>query len=406
MSGSPKRSEPTGPVVPMLMLTELFLPTKGGTAVWFDEVCRRLGDKEVQVVTAQVPGATGHDRNHPNRIRRVQLGRHPWLRPESLQMYWRLFAEGWKASARGQVRVVHAGRGLPEGLVGLVIARARRVPLIVYAHGEEITTWTQPLKARFLREVYRRAQAVVANSRFTLGALEGLGVDPERIHLVFPGVDLARFHPGLAASDLRAQVDCAGGRKLVLSVGRLSRRKGFDRVIEALPGLQRAGIDVAHAIIGIGEEEPHLRALANRLGVADRVFFLGQVAADDLPRWYNAADVFAMPNRDVDGDTEGFGMVYIEAAACGRTSLAGLAGGTGDAVLDGETGLRVEGASSDAVEAALRRLLADDSLRDRLATRALARARQEMGWDRVTAQTRALHGKLGLDAQGATGECV
>jgi phosphatidylinositol alpha-1,6-mannosyltransferase len=75
----------------LLVLTELFLPTKGGTAVWFDEVYRRLGGKEIHVVTASVPGAEAHDRDHPNSVHRVRLARHWWLRPESLAMYAKLF---------------------------------------------------------------------------------------------------------------------------------------------------------------------------------------------------------------------------------------------------------------------------------------------------------------------------
>ena len=93
-----------------------------------------------------------------------------------------------------------------------------------------------------------------------------------------------------------------------------------------------------------------------------RVHLLGHVEADDLPRWYNAADVATMPNREINGDTEGFGMVFIEAAACGKPTVAGLAGGTGAAVIDGVTGLRVDGASTQAVADALYRLLSDPLL--------------------------------------------
>ena len=103
--------------------------------------------------------------------------------------------------------------------------------------------------------------------------------------------------------------------------------------------------------------------------MAERVSFLGHVLAEDLPRWYNAANVVTMPNREIDGDTEGFGMVFIEAAACGKPTVAGTAGGTGAAVVDGVTGLRVDGASVDAVAEGLLRLLKDQELACRLGER-------------------------------------
>jgi phosphatidylinositol alpha-1,6-mannosyltransferase len=121
--------------------------------------------------------------------------------------------------------------------------------------------------------------------------------------------------------------------------------------------------------------------------VTDRVHLLGHVAPEDLPRWLNAADVFAMPNREIDGDNEGFGMVFLEAAACGKPVLAGRDGGTGSAVVDGVTGLRVDGKSEQAVVDGLARLLSDAALAERMAQAALARAREAFSWESVARRT-------------------
>lgn len=374
----------------LLVLTELFLPTKGGTAVWFDEVYRRLGGKEIHVVTAEVPGAQEHDRHHPNSVHRVRLARRAWLRPESLGMYATLLARSLRIWRRHGLDAVHAGRVLPEGLVGLAVARLARVPLVVYAHGEEITAWRQPAKLRAMTWTYRRADRVIANSEFTRGELLKLGVAPERIELVYPGVDIERFRPGLPCGDLALPP----GRKLILSVGRLSRRKGFDHTIRALARLRQHGIDADYAIIGIGEDEAYLRRTASECGVAEHVRLLGHVPPADLPRWYNACDVFAMPNRRIGGDDEGFGMVFLEAAACGKPVVAGTDGGTGDAVLDGATGLRVDGSSVEAIAGALRRLFEDASLSSRLGEAGRARVVERMSWERVAEGTRqVMYGK-------------
>lgn len=373
-----------------LVLTELFLPTKGGTAVWFDEVYRRLGGRQLHIVTADVPGAAQHDRDHPNRVHRLRLVRHRWLRPESLGMYASLFRASLALAWHHRFEAVHAGRVLPEGLVALAVARLARLPVVIYAHGEEITTWRQPGKLRAMRYAYRHADRVIANSEFTRAELIALGVAPQRIVLIHPGVDVARFRPGLPHEDLRASLGLGPDGKLVLSVGRLSRRKGFDQTIRAVARLRAEGLDVEHALIGIGEDHDYLLGIARECGIERHVHLLGHVEVADLPRWYDACDVFAMPNREIDGDNEGFGMVFLEAAACAKPVLAGRDGGTGSAVLDGETGYRVDGASLDEIAGALRRILADAALARRLGESGHARALTEFSWERVAEKTRAL----------------
>lgn len=371
----------------LLVITELYLPTKGGTAVWFDEVYRRLGGKEIHVVTADVPGADVHDRNHPNTIHRLKLRRVGWLKPESLGMYAKIFVRSLQVMWSQPIDGIHAGRVLPEGLVGLMLARIFRKPLVVYAHGEEITTWRQPVKFRVMKATYRHADKVIANSEFTRDELLKLGVNPARIVLIYPGVDTDRFRPGLPCQDLKRAIGLGPSQKLLLSVGRLSRRKGFDMVIQALPKVLNSGVDAHYALIGIGEDWEFLHRLANECEVADRVHFLGHVPAEDLPRWYNACDIFVMPNREINGDTEGFGMVFIEAAACGKPSIAGKAGGTGAAVVDGETGVRIDGGNLEDLSRSIVALLKDVRLPQAMGASALRRAANHFGWERIAERT-------------------
>jgi phosphatidylinositol alpha-1,6-mannosyltransferase len=380
----------------LLVITELFLPTKGGTAVWFDEVYRRLGGKEIHIVTAQVPGAEEHDRDHPNTVHRLNLRRHWWLKPESLAMYSKLLLASLRIAWRFPIAAIHAGRVLPEGLVGLCIARLFRKPLVIYAHGEEIATWRQPAKFKAMVFTYRHADRVIANSGFTQGELCKLGVPQTRIVRISPGVDVERFRPGLPVADLFERLDLSPDTPLILSVGRLSRRKGFDQVIRALPQVVEAVPKVRYVLIGIGEDKSYLEQLAKEAGVADRVHFLGHVPMEELPRWYNACTVFAMPNREISGDNEGFGMVFLEAAACGKPSLAGIAGGTGDAVREGVTGLRVDGESVAQIASALVSLLKEPG---ELGQNARAIVCREHAWARVVEKTDALSQSLSEDHQ-------
>lgn len=373
-----------------LVLTELFLPTKGGTAVWFAEVYQRLSGKETHIVTADVPGAAEVDASHPNTVHRINMRRVAWLRPESLGMYFRLFFKSLALALTHRFDAIHAGRALPEGLTAWAVARLTFHPVVIYAHGEELTTWGRGGKYKAMRFALRHADQVIANSEFTRDELVKMDVDPAYITLIYPGVDVMRFQPGLACADLRQSAGVAENGKLILSVGRLSRRKGFDQVIRTLPALIRAGLDVQYTLIGIGEDQDYLLDLAREQGVQQRVHLIGHVSAEDLPRWYNACDLFAMPNREINGDTEGFGMVFIEAAACGKPALAGLAGGTGAAVIEGVTGLRVDGTRLPAIGNALQQLLQSTEMSATMGKNGLARVLNDFSWEVVAKKTAAL----------------
>jgi len=381
----------------LLVLTELFLPTKGGTAVWAAEVYKRLGGKEIHIVTADVPGAAEVDAVHPNTIHRLNLKRVSWLRPESLAMYARFFVKSLVLALTHRFDAIHAFRALPEGLVAWAVARLTFRPVVIYAHGEELTTWGRGGKYQVMRFALRHANWVIANSEHTRDTLLTMGVDPRRIAIIYPGVDISVFRPELDTAGLREGLGIRPDEKLVFSVGRLSRRKGFDHAIMAVARLHAEGIPLRYVIGGIGEDADYLDRLVREHRLQDVVHRIGAVDEADLPRWLNASDVFAMPNREIEGDNEGFGMVFIEAAACGTPSLAGAAGGTGSAVLDGITGRRVDGTTVDGVADGLRSLLTDAAASAEMGRRGLQRVEREFAWERVADKTR----RLGLDSDAA-----
>jgi phosphatidylinositol alpha-1,6-mannosyltransferase len=372
------------------VLTELFLPTKGGTAVWAAEVYKRLGGKAIHIVTADVPGAAAVDAAHPNTLHRLSLKRVAWLRPESLAMYARFFFRSLGLALTHRFDAVHAFRALPEGLVAWAVARLTLRSLVIYAHGEELTTWGRGGKYRAMRFALRHADRVIANSDHTRATLLEMGIAPARITIIYPGVDVAVFRPGLEVNGLRESLGIHSDEKLVFSVGRLSRRKGFDQMIRAVAQLRAEGMLLRYVIAGIGEDAAYLDQLIAEHHVHGVVHRIGAVGEADLPRWLNACDLFAMPNRDINGDNEGFGMVFIEAAACGKPSLAGEAGGTGSAVLHQQTGLRVDGNRVEAVAAGLRDFLTQPERAREWGQHALQRVQREFSWERVAEKTRQL----------------
>ena len=371
----------------LLLLTELFQPTKGGTAVSSAELYKRLGGKEIHIVTADVPGAATVDATHPNTIHRLNLKRVAWLRPESLAIYARFFFKALALALTHRFDAIHAYRALPEGLVAWAVARLTFRPVVIYAHGEELTTWGLGGKYKAMRFALRHADQISANSEHTRDTLLEMGIDAARITIIYPGVDVSVFRPGLDVTGLRESLGIGRDEKLVFSVGRLSRRKGFDQMIRAVALLGAEGIQVRYVIAGIGEDADYLDGLIREHNLQDVAHRIGAVSEADLPRWMNACDVFAMPNREIDGDNEGFGLVFLEAAACGKPSLAGDAGGTGSAVLHEITGIRVDGTSVLAVSNGLRKMLMQDNLATTLGQQALDRVRSEFVWERVVDKT-------------------
>jgi phosphatidylinositol alpha-1,6-mannosyltransferase len=302
-------------------------------------------------------------------------------------MYARFLFRSLALALTRRFDAVHAFRALPEGLVAWAVARVTGRPVVIYAHGEELTSWGAGGKFKAMRFALRHADRVVANSEHTQATLHAMGVAPDRVSVIYPGVDLARFRPGLDVAGLRERLGIRADEFLVFSAGRLSRRKGFDQTIRAVGRLRDAGVAARYVIAGVGEDADYLDALVVEHGLQGVVHRVGAVSEADLPRWMNACDVFAMPNRAIGGDNEGFGMVFIEAAACGKPSLAGEAGGTGSAVLHEETGLRVDGTSVEAVAEGLLRLATDPAARVAWGARALERAHREFAWERVAEKT-------------------
>lgn len=157
------------------------------------------------------------------------------------------------------------------------------------------------------------------------------------MQVLHPGVDTTRFVPAARDPTVREQLGW-GNRPVVLTVGRLQKRKGHDMLIRALPAVRRRVPDVLYAIVGDGEERAALEKLVHKQKVDRHVQFLGEVDDVGLIRCYQQCDLFALPNRREGSDIEGFGMVLLEAQACGRPVLAGDSGGTAETMRVPETG--------------------------------------------------------------------
>ena len=216
-----------------------------------------------------------------------------------------------------------------------------------------------------------------------------MSLPEDRVRVVPLGTDPDFFHPGIDTSGVRSKYDLEPGRWL-LTVTRLVPYKGVDTVLRALATLGAEYGDLRYVVVGSGDALAELKALAKKLGVAQRVRFLTEVPDADLPALYNLATAYVGLSRQSGLDVEGFGISFAEASACARPLVGARSGGIPDAVADGETGLLVDAEEPDEVVQALRRLLNDNRLATALGREGRARVERFQNWDRVTRDLRAI----------------
>jgi phosphatidylinositol alpha-1,6-mannosyltransferase len=348
------------------LVTTDFRPQAGGIATLFADLARACSGKcEVTVWAPAMAGAAEFDRIQPYRVTRVP---GPPLRRE-LAIARRL------ADPRQAVDLVVCASWFPSGLAGSLLRRARRVPYLVWAHGSEVVDdWRNPRRVvkwslrPLKRWIFDRSAGVVANSRYTANLVVAHGVRPALVRVVLPGVDARRFTPGSPSAEARARYR-GEARHCLLTVARLDPNKGHAAVLQALATELRDVPGIRYLVAGTGPEAGALRRLTAALGLESRVCFLGAVGEAELPDVYRAADVFVMPSRELPGRRdyiEGFGIAYLEAAATAKPVIGGRSGGVEDAVAHGVTGLLVRPDDPVEVARAIRTLLEDGALAERL----------------------------------------
>ncbi len=357
----------------ILVLSQIFPPAKGGSGRWLFELYRRLAGFQVAVVAGHAPEERAFDAASTLPIERINLQFANWglSSVRSAAQYIRaLFLLHWVLT-RSRPDVIHCGKCLPEGLLAVAIKRWKGVPFVCFVHGEELTlAETSRELHRLNRLVLRQAAMVVANSRHTKKMLvERWNVAPEQIAVMHPGVDTTRFTPAVRDAAVRARLGWTG-RRVVLTVGALQKRKGQDMMIRALPAIRQRCPDVLYAIVGEGWEQPYLESLVKDLSVADLVQFRATPDDDELIECYQQCDLFALPNRQVGWDFEGFGIVLLEAQACGKPVVAGRSGGTAETMNPSQTGELIACETPDELAATVIRLLDAAQTRDQLGAQA------------------------------------
>lgn len=368
----------------MLFLTPVTTSRMGGMEIYNDQLASALGTKlkgNVSLLAVEDP--------HP-----IKAQAQAPYRLLSMRRFYRLPSRTLRAHLMYRWASWLAGRSIREhGLdfilcgyahmlpLAIEISRQHHIPFGVVGHGIELWGPLATHKHQALQQVER----AIAVSRFTASKMAEKGISPLRIHVLSPHVDTERYHPDAAAGAALRRQNGWEGKTLLLTIARVSaaeRYKGHDAVMQAVRQARLRHPNLLYLISGDGDDLPRLKQLAREWDLESHVQFLGFVPEAQKVALYNACDIFVMASqvqvREQRWTGEGFGIVFIEASACGKAVIGPNVGGAVDAVDHEVTGLRVNPENVQDLTGAILKLAQDPELRERYG--AQGRQRAETQW--------------------------
>jgi phosphatidyl-myo-inositol dimannoside synthase len=362
-----------------LIVTNDFPPRQGGIQSFVYALATRLPQGTVTVYAPAWKGTAEFDAGQP-----FPVIRHP----TSLMLPVPPVSRRAAAIAREHgCDTVLFGAAAPLGLITPVLRRAGVTRAVALTHGHEAGWAMLPGARGLLRRIGDEVDVVTYLGEYFRARLVR-ALSPEaakRMVRLAPGVDVTLFRPGAGGEAVRDRLGLAG-RPVVVCVSRLVRRKGQDTLIRAWPLVRAEVGDAVLMLVGDGPYAGDLRRLARRFGVSDAVVFTGPVPWAELPGYYDAGDVFAMPcrTRRAGLDVEGLGLVYLEASATGLPVIGGDSGGAPDAILDGESGYVVRDVAG--VAERVTELLKDPGRARAMGEKGLAWVDREWRWELAAAR--------------------
>jgi phosphatidyl-myo-inositol dimannoside synthase len=361
-----------------LLVTNDYPPRVGGIQRTLEALVGQFPADRVAVMCPAVKGAAAFDGSVPYRVFR---------QPE--RFLWPTRDTGGRlrsAATEFGAEVIVFGAIYPLALLGPGLARSG-IPYLAAAHGFEYWLSIAPGAHALVRRATSQATRVpVMCSAFIARVVRSAVPARVPVSVLYPGADVGVFRPDLTFEDLRERHGVSG-RPVVVCVSRLVPRKGQDVLIRSMRAVRRRVPDATLLIVGDGPDRARLGRLAEE-APPGAIVFAGQVSEADLPRYYRAGDVFAMPCRTRIGglEVEGWGNVFIEAAACGRPVIVGDSGGARESLVPGETGLLVDGSNDAAVAQAVASLLEDRDRAEAMGREGRARVERSFTWPRAAEQ--------------------
>ncbi|RJR32171.1 glycosyltransferase family 1 protein [Candidatus Parcubacteria bacterium] len=330
-----------------LLVTTEFPPYIGGVANYYQNFCRRFDNGEIIVLTAKNDKHFEFDSQQSFKILRENL-LYKSFWPRWLKMIFILK----KIIKKYQIDEVYVGQALPVGEAVYFC----RVKYTVFFHGLDVALPSKRFfKKIILKSIIKKSGRIIVNSLYTKQQLLRLGAQAGKISIVYPEVD-RNLYNSLSEQTIEKLNNkySLAGKKILLSVGRIVKRKGFDKVISSLPLSIESLKDLVYVIVGEGPELPALKKLSENLNVAPKVIFTGSISMEELAAFYKLCSAFIMTPFELEnGDVEGFGTVYLEADLFDKPVIAYISGGVGDAVKQVKRSYLVKSLSAEDISSAI-----------------------------------------------------
>ncbi|MBU4455556.1 glycosyltransferase family 4 protein [Patescibacteria group bacterium] len=365
------------------MFTLEYPPFHGGVANYYYNIVKFWPDKKISVLHNNDGGLIKN-----------------WLYPKWLPAGWRL----WRAVKNNKIDHILVGHILPLGTVAYFITKITKTPYSVFLHGMDFTFACRTARKKMLaKKILTKAENIICGNSYT-AKLVGDFLNNEqsgKITVVNPGIDSHETCLPRCAERGRGNTEHAcpaarsaaggtriknqynlGGKMVLLTVGRLVKRKGFDKVIEAMPKVLKEAPNLIYVILGNGQEITNYKLQITNLSLEKNVIIITDADDEEKNCWYNLCDIFIMPARTIGDDFEGFGIVYLEANLAGKPVIAGDSGGVRDAVVNGVNGLLVNPENTNEIADAVIKLARDENLRKKLGEQGRDRAVKEFNWEK------------------------
>jgi len=361
-----------------LVITNDFPPRPGGIQTFGYEIVRRFDPESVTVLTSNWEGAAEFDAAQKFKVIRADT--------KTLLPSKSTFAMAREIVVSENISRVLFGAAAPLGLLASPLRKLGVKNIVGMTQGHE-TGWAMtPGTKQALRKIGNDTDYLTYISEYTHKKIEkALSPDAAaRMRRIVPGVDVSEFSPAKLAegNQLRANLGWLE-RPVIVCVSRLMPRKGQDKLIDALPEIQKTAPGASLIIVGGGPYKKDLERLVSKSGLEEYIHFTGKVGQSELSKWYAAGDIFAMPCRTRLGgwDVEGLGIVFLEGSATGLPVVVGDSGGAIDAVIDGETGYLVDGQDTHEIAKRIAYLLTNPETAKAMGNAGRAWVTKEWTWE-------------------------
>lgn len=363
-----------------LIITIDFPPTIGGVQNYIYNLFNNIKKKKDFIVLAPiVDGCEEFDRKQDFKIYRKKYSGNYVVNLIKIFYYTTNIIK-----KKRYIKLIHCIHVFPTGIVAYFINKIFKKKYIIYTYAKDITFPKSFFFSKLLlKKILKNSHRIITISDFTKNEMLELGIEREKIIKICPGIGINRFYKKKRKKALIKKYDLYN-KKIIFSVSRLIKRKGFDMVVKSLPLVINKIPNVKYLIAGEGPEKKEIIRLAKDKNLEKYVEFIGEIKEEELIDYYNLCDIFIMPSRNIKGDTEGFGIVFLEANMCEKPVIGGNSGGIPDSIRDNVSGLLVNPLSEEDIAEKIVRILTDEGLAKRLGEEGRRRAIREFDWKNIS----------------------